>query len=186
VVSDNDMPESEIQALHPGDRLPGGIVACEDGRGGHETPLWLPEQRVLVFADALTERGGELRVWTTPLLEERALPALRALLDLPFEYVIISHGEPVHTRADYERALERTPWPAGPLHLAAWSGDLDVVSRLVEQGADVAARDELHHATPLDWARWGGHRAVIAYLESASKEATKGDPTHDPGQSAVR
>ncbi len=32
-----------------------------------------------------------------------------ALLDLPFEHVIVSHGEPV-TRADYERALERAPW----------------------------------------------------------------------------
>ena len=172
VVPDDDMPETEIQPLHPGDRLPGGIVAYEDGRGGHETPLWLPEQRALIFADALTERGGELRVWTTPLLEERALPALRVLLDLPFERVIISHGEPVHTRADYERALQRPPWPAGPLHPAAWRGNLEVVRRLIEHGADVAARDELHHATALDWARIGGNQAVIAYLESVSKKAT--------------
>jgi hypothetical protein len=35
---------------------------------------------------------------------------LKALLDLPFEQVIISHGEPVHSRAAYERALERAPW----------------------------------------------------------------------------
>jgi hypothetical protein len=35
---------------------------------------------------------------------------LRALLELPFEYVVVSHGEPVHTRAAYERALERNPW----------------------------------------------------------------------------
>jgi hypothetical protein len=42
--------------------------------------------------------------------EERALPALRKLLELPFEHVIVSHGEPVHTRAAYERALEVTPW----------------------------------------------------------------------------
>ena len=110
-VPEDHLPEAEIQPLHPGDRLPGGILARDDGRDAHETPLWLPEQRVLVFADALTERGGELRVWTTPLLEERALPALRALLDLPFERVIISHGEPVHTRAEFERALERAPWP---------------------------------------------------------------------------
>jgi hypothetical protein len=38
------------------------------------------------------------------------LPALRSLLELPFEHVIVSHGEPVHTRAAYERALELTPW----------------------------------------------------------------------------
>jgi hypothetical protein len=34
------------------------------------------------------------------------LPALRKLLDLPFEHVIVSHGEPVHDRAALERALE--------------------------------------------------------------------------------
>ena len=42
--------------------------------------------------------------------EERALPALPALLELPFEHVIVSHGEPVHTRAAYVRALELAPW----------------------------------------------------------------------------
>jgi glyoxylase-like metal-dependent hydrolase (beta-lactamase superfamily II) len=46
----------------------------------------------------------------TPALEERALPALRALLQLPFERVIVSHGEPVHDRAEFELALERPPW----------------------------------------------------------------------------
>jgi hypothetical protein len=49
--------------------------------------------------------------WVTPWHLERALPALRALLELPFDYLIVSHGEPVHTRAAYERALERAPWP---------------------------------------------------------------------------
>ena len=75
-----------------------------------ETPLWLPEQRALVFADALTAPNGELRVWATPWHEERAIPALRRLLELPFEQVIVSHGEPVHDRAAYERALELSPW----------------------------------------------------------------------------
>jgi glyoxylase-like metal-dependent hydrolase (beta-lactamase superfamily II) len=78
--------------------------------GQSETPLWLPEQRAVIFADGMTAPGGELRVWDTPWHEERVLPALRALLELPFEYVIVSHGEPVHTRAAYERALELSPW----------------------------------------------------------------------------
>jgi hypothetical protein len=105
-----DIPETELEPVDPGDRLPGGLVALYDGRGRDETPLWLPEQRALVFADALTAPGGELRVWETPWHEERTLPALRALLELPFEHVIVSHGEPVHDRAAYERALERPPW----------------------------------------------------------------------------
>jgi hypothetical protein len=42
--------------------LPGGLLALYDGRYRMETPLWLPEERALVFADALTERGGQLLV----------------------------------------------------------------------------------------------------------------------------
>jgi len=54
--------------------------------------VYLPEQRALVFADALTA------------------PALRKMLELPFEHVLVSHGEPVHTRSGFEAALEREPW----------------------------------------------------------------------------
>ncbi len=105
-----DVPETHLEPIEPGGELPGGLVALYDGRGRNETPLWLPEQRALVFADALTERDGVLRVWGTPWHDERALPALRALLELPFELVVVSHGEPVHDRAAYERALELPPW----------------------------------------------------------------------------
>jgi hypothetical protein len=106
----HDIPATELEGVEPGDELPGGLVALYDGRGRNETPVWIPERRTLVFADALTERGGELRVWATPWHEERALPALRALLELPFKHVIVAHGEPVHDRAAYERALELPPW----------------------------------------------------------------------------
>ena len=107
----HDIPETELEPIEPGSELPGGAVALYDGRGRNETPLWLPRQRALVFADALTAPQGELRVWATPH-EERARAALRELLRLPFEHVIVSHGEPVHTRAAYERALE-LPWWSG-------------------------------------------------------------------------
>jgi glyoxylase-like metal-dependent hydrolase (beta-lactamase superfamily II) len=106
----DDIPETDLEPIEPGSELPGGFVALYDGRGRNETPLWLPEQRALVFADGMTAPAGELRVWATPWHEERVLPALRALLGLPFEHVIVSHGEPVHDRAAYERALERPPW----------------------------------------------------------------------------
>jgi glyoxylase-like metal-dependent hydrolase (beta-lactamase superfamily II) len=106
----DDVPETDLIPVDPGAHLPGGLLALYDGRGRKETPLWLPEQRALVFGDALTERGGELRVWATPWHEERVLPALRSMLELPFEHAIISHGEPVHDRAAFERALARPPW----------------------------------------------------------------------------
>ena len=106
----DDVPETALTGVDPGDGLPGGLVAQYDGRGRNETPLWLPQQRALVFADALTYADDALRVWATPWHEERVVPALRALLDLPFEHVIISHGDPVHDRAAFERALELRPW----------------------------------------------------------------------------
>jgi hypothetical protein len=106
----DDVPDTELHPIEPGSQLPGGMTALYDGRGRHETPLWVPERRALIFADALTAPGGELRVWATPWHDQRALPALRALLDLPFEVVIVSHGQPVHDRAEYELALERQPY----------------------------------------------------------------------------
>ena len=106
----DDVPRTELTPVQPGDELPGGLRAQHDGRGVMETPLYLPEQRALVFADALTAPGGVLRVWATPWHEQRTLPALRALLDLEFEHVLVSHGEPVHDRAAFEAALGREPW----------------------------------------------------------------------------
>jgi hypothetical protein len=105
-----DVPETELEWIGPGSKLPGGLVALYEGRNRNETPLWLPEQRALVFADALTAPEGELRVWWTPWHKERVVPALTELLELPFEHVIVSHGEPVHDRAAFERALELPTW----------------------------------------------------------------------------
>jgi hypothetical protein len=106
----HNIPETDLARLEPGTELPGGLLALHDARGRNETPLWLPEQRTLVFADALTAPEGELRVWATPWHEERVLPALRSMLELPFEHVIVSHGDPVHDRAAFERALELPTW----------------------------------------------------------------------------
>jgi hypothetical protein len=88
----------------------------------------------------------------SPTHEDRAIPDLRAMLDLPFERVIISHGKHVHTRDAFTRALELPQWPAGPLHQQAYRGNLDRVRSLVAAGADVMARDERFAATTLDWA----------------------------------
>ena len=181
---DQGPPATRVQQIVPDRELPGGLLPLRDPRGWNETPLWLPEHRTLVFGDALTERGGALRVWLSPTHQERAVPDLRAMLDLPFERVIISHGEPVHGREAFERALDLPPWPATPLHQAAYGGNFDRVRSLVEGGADVTARDDLYSGTPLGWAEAGGredwakgrqHQEVIAYLKSVIDEVHDGD-----------
>jgi hypothetical protein len=107
----HNVPETELQGMQPGDLLPGGFVALHDGRGRGETPLFAPDARALVFADGLTAQGdGTLRVWGTPWHAKRVLPALRDLLSLPFEVVVVSHGAPVHDRAAFVRALHLAPW----------------------------------------------------------------------------
>jgi hypothetical protein len=58
----DDIPETELEPIEPESELPGGLLALYDGRGRNETPLWLPEQRTLVFADGLTAPDGVLRV----------------------------------------------------------------------------------------------------------------------------
>ena len=105
-----NIPRTQLEPVQPDTVLPGGLIALYDGRWRMETPLWLPEQRAIVFADAMTAPRGELLVWASPWHEQRVLPALRAFLELPFELVIVSHGEPVHDRKGFERALGRTPW----------------------------------------------------------------------------
>lgn len=108
----DDVPKTSLQVIRADSVLPGGLVALFDARGPLETPLWVPEHRVILFGDALTERGGELRVWASPWHEKRELPALRDMLKLPFERVIISHADtdPVQSRAEFEKALKRPPW----------------------------------------------------------------------------
>lgn len=109
VFNKDDVPDTDLIFIYPSYVLPGGLIALYDGRARNETPLWLPEHETIVFSDALTALGGELRIWATPWHEVRALPALQAMLDLPFSRIIVSHGDPVHTRAGFEKALEREP-----------------------------------------------------------------------------
>jgi glyoxylase-like metal-dependent hydrolase (beta-lactamase superfamily II) len=81
-----------------GDPLPGGIEAFD---GGHafEVAFWLAEHRALVTGDAiLGARDGGVRVVPDSWLGERdprqVRETLAALLDLPVERVLVTHGEP--------------------------------------------------------------------------------------------
>ena len=110
-----DLKEPDLERFSetaPGMKLPGEILLLDDGRWRQETPAYLPEQRAVVFADGLIcDPDGVLRVWYTPWHEQRVLPALRKILEEhEIDHVLVSHGDPVHTRADFEKALTRVPW----------------------------------------------------------------------------
>ncbi len=129
LVDPTDIPSTRLSPIYPGTELPGGIVALNAGRWGVETPLWLPDQQTLVFADALTERNGGLRIWSTPWDEAGPRHALGRLLRLPFKWVIISHGFPVHGRQAYVRALKWDPWMSD--ELKEWAQTIEPYRKLL-------------------------------------------------------
>jgi glyoxylase-like metal-dependent hydrolase (beta-lactamase superfamily II) len=129
LLDPDDMPATRFSPLYPGIKIPGGIMAVNAGRWGVETPVWLSEYRALVFADALTEHDGVLRIWSTPWDEEGPRRVLRQLLNLPLERVIISHGRPVHDRAAYARALELDPWMSD--ELSEWAQQIQSYRQMI-------------------------------------------------------
>ncbi|AKA49137.1 hypothetical protein IX51_08495 [uncultured archaeon] len=108
----DQVPDTDLKPVTAGTELPGRLMPLYDARGRAETPIYFPEHRTIVFGDALTEHGGELRVWDSPWHKEREIPALREMLILPFERVIVSHftDSPIHSRSDFEKALTLPPF----------------------------------------------------------------------------
>jgi hypothetical protein len=101
--------------------LPAGITAHAIGKPRRwETPLHVPSHKALVFGDALAEVDGRLVVWSTrrpdAKLErfhrERFNPTVEPLLELDFDRVLVTHGEPIRKggRAALRDALEGRPW----------------------------------------------------------------------------
>jgi glyoxylase-like metal-dependent hydrolase (beta-lactamase superfamily II) len=94
-------------ALREGDTLPGGIRAIQTPRAA-EVVYWLPHHRALVVGDVLLGAGAKphatlerLRLcperWLGVATHDDLREALAPLLELPVEYVLVSHGEPVVT-----------------------------------------------------------------------------------------
>ena len=113
--------EAGFRAFGPGDELPAGASAHRIGRPRrYETPLLLPSHRALVFGDAVVEHRGRLKVWSAERVDERVgrfyrdrfNPTLEPLLELDFDRVLVTHGEPVLEDGprQLERALRAEPW----------------------------------------------------------------------------
>ena len=101
--------------------LPAGVSAHAIGRPRRqETPFYIPSQGALVFGDAVVEVDGRLRVWATGKVDQRRVrwyrerfnPTLEPLLEIDFERVLVTHGQPVlaDARAELRAALAARPW----------------------------------------------------------------------------
>ncbi len=102
-------------ALRRAADLPAGVETIRIPRAG-ETMVWLPGPRALIPGDRLLgdDAGGLrlcppgwLRYLEPGLTHDELREALRPLLEVPIELVLVSHGEPVleDGRAALERAL---------------------------------------------------------------------------------
>ena len=112
---------SGFREIDPAAELPGGVTAHRIGKPRRqETPLLLPSHRALVFGDAVAEVDGRLRVWSDRKIDdkverfyrERFNPTLEPLLDLDFERVLVTHGQPVMKDGPraLRSALRSKPW----------------------------------------------------------------------------
>jgi hypothetical protein len=110
-----------FRAIAPGEALPGGVSAYAVGRPRrYETPLLVPSHRAVVFGDAVAEVDGRLRVWSGERVDERVErfyrerfnPTLEPLLELDFERVLPTHGQPVMEdgKRALRAALRAKPW----------------------------------------------------------------------------
>jgi hypothetical protein len=113
--------KSAFREIEPGEPLPGGVTAHRIGKPRrYEMPLHLPSHDALVFGDAVVEVEAALRVWSTDKLDakverfhrERFNPSLEPLLDLPFDAVLVAHGQPILKggKAALKDALRDKPW----------------------------------------------------------------------------
>lgn len=97
------------EVFEAGDRLPVGVEAFL-GMEPSDLLLWVESHRALVAGDTLLDRGEGLVFpveWADRGTGEspgQILERLRALLELPIEIVLLTHGPPAD-RAALERAL---------------------------------------------------------------------------------
>ena len=87
---------SAPRAIRPDDALPGRIEPYASGRAA-ELVFRLPDHRAIVAGDVLL--GDPLRIcpgrWVGKGGQAAVREALRPLLDMPVDRVLVSHGDPV-------------------------------------------------------------------------------------------
>jgi hypothetical protein len=112
---------SAFREIDPGVPLPGGVTAHTIGKPRrYETPLHLPSHGALVFGDAVAESGDRLVVWSSEKVDakverfyaQRFNPTLEPLLELDFDSVLVTHGQPLLSggKRALREALDAKPW----------------------------------------------------------------------------
>ncbi|MEP4652351.1 MAG: DinB family protein [Ilumatobacter sp.] len=140
---------------------------------------------VLHMIDEFVHHGAEISMlrdlhrWQQPLsadpLTERAirgdesLVADIAAVDAATSTALLGTAASFGRWALVEWLLDHGVAPATsgrtPAHVAAGSGELGLLRKLVDLGADLGARDGDFDATPLTWARFMRRDHVVAWLE---------------------
>jgi len=99
--------KGDARPYSAGERLPVGVETFA-GHKLNDAVLWIEDKAALVAGDTLVDFGEGLQVndrWFTPdRPREQVLEDLHALLELPVEHVLATHGGPMD-RAALERAL---------------------------------------------------------------------------------
>ena len=111
---EGDPSPVEGTVFREGDRLPVGVEAFP-GMEPNDLMLWVESRRALVAGDTLQDRGNGLQFLgdlannvPAGVAMEQILEGMQALLALPVEVVLLTHGAPVD-RAALERALATSP-----------------------------------------------------------------------------
>jgi hypothetical protein len=96
--------DSAFREIDTAAELPGGVTAHTIGKPRrYETPLHVPTHGALVFGDAVAEWQGRVRVWAADKVDakverfymERFNPTLEPLLELDFDALLPTHGQPL-------------------------------------------------------------------------------------------
>lgn len=163
------------------DELLGGLIGPVGGEYGDGTRAGY----VLHMLDEFIHHGAEISMlrdlyrWQQPIsadpLTERAirgdssLLADVAALDSETASALLSTAASFGRWSLVEALVDQGTAPAvsgrTPAHTAAGAGELDLLRKLVDLGADLGARDDDFNSTPLTWARFMQRDHVVAWLE---------------------
>ena len=141
------------------------------------------------FAELLARYGGRADVVSRSPHDEFVAAAFN-LDRVRAQAILADHPEylhepaPLHSAAEQDRAdvvallldlglppnLEQPRSRTRALHLAAYGGALATVRLLIDRGADIDPRDEVHGTTPIYWAFFGQRSRTVDLLTPNSRD----------------